>query len=118
MQKLLMRRKQELEAQLVRARGTDFADARTDVVSIGTKIHLTEIGSKQKETYAILGAWDSNPDEGIISYLSPLAQAMLNRKPEDEVEFESHGVKKRYRIDQLETVTFAQAQPQAPAGKE
>jgi transcription elongation factor GreA len=117
MQKLLMRRKQELEAQLVRARGTDFADARTDVVSIGTKIHLIEIGTKQTETYAILGAWDSNPDEGIISYLSPLAQAMLNRKSGDEVEFESHGVKKRYRIDHLETVTFAQAQPQGAAGK-
>ena len=32
MQKLLMRRKAELETQLVRARGTDFANARTDVV--------------------------------------------------------------------------------------
>ncbi|HKS37974.1 MAG TPA: hypothetical protein VJW76_12330, partial [Verrucomicrobiae bacterium] len=36
MQKLLMRRKVELEGQLVRARGTDFASARTDTVSIGT----------------------------------------------------------------------------------
>jgi hypothetical protein len=37
MQKILMRRKGELESQLVRARGTDFANPRTDVVSIGTR---------------------------------------------------------------------------------
>ena len=38
MQKILIRRKSELEAQLVRARGTDFANPRTDVVSIGTEV--------------------------------------------------------------------------------
>src|SRR5258708_18058312 len=32
MQKLLMRRKAELEVQLVRARATDFANPRTEVV--------------------------------------------------------------------------------------
>jgi transcription elongation factor GreA-like protein len=37
MQKMLMRRKGELETQLVRARGTDFANPRTDVVSLGTR---------------------------------------------------------------------------------
>ena len=37
MQKLLMRRKGELESQLVRARGTDFAVASTEVVGIGTR---------------------------------------------------------------------------------
>src|SRR5213595_2597529 len=31
MQKILMRRKVELEGQLIRARGTDFANAKTDV---------------------------------------------------------------------------------------
>ncbi len=38
MQKLLMRRKADLETQLVQARGTDFAAPRTDVASIGTVV--------------------------------------------------------------------------------
>ncbi|MFO1477684.1 MAG: hypothetical protein U1F98_13665 [Verrucomicrobiota bacterium] len=41
MQKVLMRRKDELEGQLVRARGTDFTNARTDVVSVGTVVQAT-----------------------------------------------------------------------------
>ena len=44
MQKILMRRKSELEAQLVRARGGDFANPRTDVVSIGTRVAVTDLG--------------------------------------------------------------------------
>ena len=102
MQKLLMRRKSELEAQLVRARGTDFANARTDIVSIGTKVRVTSLDQNSPEAFIILGAWDSNPEKGIISYLTPVAQSLLNRKPGEEVDFEMDGAKKRYRIDAIE----------------
>src|SRR6267143_3456568 len=43
MQKILMRRKHELESQLVRARGMDFASAKTDAVNIGTRVKVTEM---------------------------------------------------------------------------
>ncbi len=43
MQKLLMKQKAELENQIVRARGTDFANPRTDVVSIGTIVRATDL---------------------------------------------------------------------------
>ena len=101
MQKLLMRRKGELETQLVRARGTDFANAKTDVVSIGTIVNVTDLNANSAETFTILGAWDSDPEKGIISYLTPVAQSLLNHKPGEEVEFEMDGTKKRYRIDEI-----------------
>ncbi len=107
MQKLLMRRKAELESQLVRARGLDFANARTDAVSIGTKVSVTEMNSQHAESFFILGAWDSNPEKGIISYLSPVAQALLNRKVGDEVEFENDSNSKRYRIEAIEVYKAA-----------
>ena len=102
MQKILMRRKDELEAQLTRARGTDFSNARTDVAGIGTVVQATDLSANQSEAFTILGAWDSEPDKGVISYLSPIAQALLNRKVGDEVEFELHGAKHRHRIEKIE----------------
>ena len=102
--KLLMRRKGELENQLVRARGIDYANARTDIVSIGTKVGVTELNAQHAESFFVLGAWDSNPEKGIISYLSPVAQALLNHKVGDEVEFENDSNSKRYRIDAIEGV--------------
>jgi transcription elongation GreA/GreB family factor len=62
MQKLLMRRKADLETQLVRARGTDFA-VRTDVASIGTIVQATDLATNQPERFTILGAWDSDPEK-------------------------------------------------------
>jgi transcription elongation factor GreA len=113
MQKILMRRKGELEAQLVRARGSDFSNVRTDVVSIGTHVRLIDVGSGQTENYTILGAWDSDPEKHIISYLAPVAQGLLNKKVGDEVELETEGGKRRCRIEAIEP---AQAiPPPAPA---
>jgi transcription elongation GreA/GreB family factor len=103
MQKILMRRKDELETQLTRARGTDFSNARTDVVSIGTIVQAVDLVANQAETFMILGAWDSDPDKGVISYLSPVAQSLLNRKVGEEVEFEFHGAQHRHRIEKIES---------------
>ena len=102
MQKLLMRRKGELETQLVRARGTDFANATTDAVSIGTRVKVTDLGTQQSELFTILGAWDSEPEKGIVTYLTPLAQALLNHKAGEEVEFDLDGAKKRFRVETIE----------------
>ncbi len=101
MQKVLMRRKGELEIQLNRARGTDFTDVRTDVVSIGTQVQVQDLTSQQSVTFKICGAWDSDPDNGIIAYLSPIGQALLNHPAGDEVEFELHGKKHKFRIDTI-----------------
>jgi transcription elongation GreA/GreB family factor len=102
MQKVLMRQKQELEAQLMRARGTDFSNTTTEAVAIGSIVLATDLGTNQPETFTILGAWDSDPDKGIISYLSPVGAALLNHKPGEEVEFEFQGAKHRHRIEKIE----------------
>ena len=121
MQKLLMRRKSELESQLVRARGTDFANARTDAVAIGTIAGVTDLNASHAEVYTILGAWDSDPEKGIISYLTPLAQALIGHKSGDEVDFENEGEKKKFRVDRIsayktsETPAAANSAPETAA---
>jgi transcription elongation factor GreA-like protein/transcription elongation GreA/GreB family factor len=101
MQKILMRRKGELEAQLVRARGSDFANPRTDVVSIGDIVAVTDLEHQHAETFTILGAWDSDPDKGIISYLTAVGQALLNAQPGQEIEVPVEGGVRRYRVESI-----------------
>jgi transcription elongation GreA/GreB family factor len=102
MQKLLMRRRAELEILLSRAQPSDFADAKTDVVSIGTTVVVTDLGTKQSYTYHILGAWDSDPVRGIISYPAALAQTLLNKKIGDTVEAVGETTPQKLRIDKIE----------------
>ena len=114
MQGILSRRKAELEILLSRARGTDFSNARTDVVSIGSIVQATDLESNKSETFTILGAWDSEAEKGIISYLTPVGQALINRKVGEEVEFEIGGSKHRHRIDKIEAYQAPAPMP-APA---
>jgi len=100
-QKVLMRRKSELEVQLGRARGTDYANPKTDVVSIGTVVRVTDLGTQQPETFTVVGAWDGEPEQGIISYLTPIGQALLNQPVGKEVDLESDGGTKRYRVESI-----------------
>jgi len=79
----LMALKAQMERELRLARGTDFAEASTSQVGIGS---VTELQSPSgKATYTILGAWDSSPDKNILSYLTPMAQALIGKKVGDKV---------------------------------
>jgi transcription elongation GreA/GreB family factor len=100
-QRVLSRRRAEMEMELMRARGTDFSDARTDVVGIGTVVTVTDLGDKSSHQFRILGAWDGDPDKGIISYQTKLAQALSGKKVGEEATFEMDGQSKRYRVEQI-----------------
>lgn len=101
MQKVLHRRKHDLELQLARARGTDFASPRTDIVVPGTQVTFTDLDSNKAETVQLFGAWDGDPDRNILSYLTPLGQALLNKAPGQEAELVSGDHKRRVRVDAI-----------------
>ena len=71
-----MSRKAELETEMTKARGTDFADVAGDIVTPGTRVKVRSLDKDREEQFDILGAWDTDVDGGIISYLTPLAQAL------------------------------------------
>ena len=104
MQRLLMRRRAELEILLSRAQAKDFADAKTDTVGIGTSVTVTDPATGQQQTHHILGAWDSDPARGIISYPAALAQALLNKRVGDIVEASGETGPQKLRIDRIERV--------------
>ena len=85
-QAVLMRQKAELEAEISSARGTDFSDANTSSVSVGTIIELEDVENGSSESVTMLGAWDTDTEKGIISYLSGMGNVMLGKSVGDEIE--------------------------------
>lgn len=103
MQGLLMRRRAELEVMLTQAQATDFKGVSTAEVNIGTIVTLTDLDSGTTQTVTILGAWDSDPDKGIVSYQTPIAQALLKNKVGETIELPlESGAKRRVRIDSIQ----------------
>ncbi|MBM3858489.1 MAG: hypothetical protein FJ395_02435 [Verrucomicrobia bacterium] len=105
MQKVLMRRRGELELLLIRSRGSDFSDAKADAVNIGTSVTVTDLATGASVTYHILGAWDSDTARNIISYPAALAQVLLNRRVGEVVEANSDTGKLQFRIERIEKVS-------------
>lgn len=85
-QVVLNRRKAEMERELNIAQGTDFANVDASSVNIGTVVKLKGENGGEVE-YTVLGAWDSEPEKQIVSYLSEIGQALVGSKPGDSVAF-------------------------------
>jgi len=95
MQRVLQRRQAEMEVALSRARGTDFSNADTSQVSIGTVVTYRNLDTGDLQTYTILGAWDGKPEKSLLSYLSGISQALLGKKVGEQVELPTeHGTEK------------------------
>ncbi len=80
-QRVLNRRRDEAEYELSIAQPTDFTEAVTSLVSIGTVVTLDNQDTGAREIYTILGAWDSDPDNGVLPYLSERAKTLLGKEP-------------------------------------
>ena len=97
-QTTLMARKAQLEYDLGRAQITDFTGVSDDVVGIGSVVKLKAGSSSKDTTYAILGAWDSDPDKNILSYKTPLGQSLLGSSVGDTVEIEIDNVQESWTL--------------------
>lgn len=97
-QQVLMAQKASLERDLARARITDFSEATTALVSVGSIVEIKSTGSGQVTRYTILGAWDGDPANHVISYQTPLGGALMGKKVGDHLTVKSGGTEEDYSI--------------------
>jgi transcription elongation factor GreA len=99
-QSILKRDINKLESEIKKAQILDLNTVSTDKVNIGTMVTIT--GDGEKETFAILGPWDADFEKKILSYRSPIAQALLGKKTGDVVEIRKNEQIKQYTIESIE----------------
>ena len=85
MEKYLSHRRTALDREINSARGSDFKASDPSKVNIGTIVTLVDAAGNLSEV-TVLGAWDSDPDKKLVSYLSDVGKALLNRVLGDAVE--------------------------------
>lgn len=76
----------ELKNLLQRAIVIRPEDVQTDQVSVGTKVKIQNVETGDKKEFRVVGALESDPEAGMISYLSPLADALMGHQKGDVVE--------------------------------
>jgi transcription elongation GreA/GreB family factor len=93
-----------MEHDLVIARGTNFETPSTATVSIGTVVTVKNEDAAS-ETFSILGAWDSAPDLGIVSYKAGVGQALLGAATGSSLELPAENGTRKVTIESIKPFT-------------
>ena len=96
----------KLKNEIERAQLFDKSGLSASKISFGTVVTLHNELSDAKESYTILGPWESEPDQNIISYLSPLGKKLLNHKTGEHLSFMIHDRKFQYKVENIEIASF------------
>jgi transcription elongation factor GreA len=86
----------EIEEKLARTRLVELGGPENEI-RIGSKVVVQEEGG-ELETFIIVSTAEASPRDGLISYESPLGQALLGRQEEDEILVNAPSGTLRFRV--------------------
>jgi transcription elongation factor GreA len=100
-QAMLEARIAQLEDKLRSATVIDATDLNTDIVRVGTRVHVTDEAGKASK-YTIVGSAEAKPAEMKLSNESPVGKALLGRGKGDEVVVATPKGERRLKITKIE----------------
>ena len=81
----------DIEAKLSLAQVIDPSTLSGDRVIFGATVLMSDLDTDEEVRYRIVGVDEANPQEGMISYTSPVAKALLGKLVDDLVEVQTPG---------------------------
>jgi transcription elongation factor GreA len=84
-QAMLESRIAQVEEKLRAAQVIEAKDVSTDVVSVGTVVHVKDEKTGKSQKFTIVGSSEANPAESRLSNESPVGRALLGHKRNDVV---------------------------------
>src|SRR2546423_15315545 len=103
-QAMLEARIAQLEDKLRSATVSDASDLGTDVVRVGSIVHVKDESGKSTK-YTIVGSAEANPAEMRLSNESPIGKALLGRKRGEEVVFATPKGRRKLKITKIDVAS-------------
>jgi len=97
----------KLKDELERVRLFSEDDRDAEKAGFGTTIILDDLVDEKEEIYTLLGPWESNPSERVISYLSPFGNAFVGKKTGTTLEFEINDRLYKFKIKEIKPVALS-----------
>lgn len=91
----------EVNDMISKAIIVDPAVLAHDRVSFGSTVKLIDLDDDCEYEYTIVGAYESNPSKGLISFNSPLAKQLMGKKSGEEVKVSLPSGLKEYEIESV-----------------
>ncbi|MBW7898114.1 Transcription elongation factor GreA [Candidatus Brocadiaceae bacterium B188] len=101
-QAMLVEKAERMKSELQRVVILDPHSVHPDSASPGTRVTLRHQGKTELEIYTILGPWDVDIENGVISYLSPIGKGLLNKNAGETVTIKLPEGESSYEIIKIE----------------
>ena len=103
-QTMVQARISQLHQRLMEVESIDVSKLPRDRVAYGSTVTLFDLDKEEKITYKLVTSEESDPENGKISTVSPIGQALMGREEGDEVKVKTPTGMKNFEISRLKTI--------------
>lgn len=72
-----------------------------DKVNFGSKVTILDLNTNEEKVFIIVGTYETNPSQNMISNISPLGKVLLGKSVSDEIEFKINETVFDYEITSI-----------------
>ena len=88
----------ELEMAISRSEVIEISNEPAENIIFGSTVELKNLVNNQTVTYQLVGPYESNPEDGKISIISPLGKALIGNEEGDYVKLKTPGGGQEFEI--------------------
>lgn len=103
-QSIVQARIMQVRQRLGEVESIDLSKIPTDRVAYGSKVVLFDLEKEEKVTYKLVTSEESDPENGLISTVSPIGQALMGKEEGDEVRVKTPNGVRNFEISRLTTI--------------
>jgi len=103
-QSMVQARIAQVRQRLTEVEEIDLTKIPTDSVAYGSTVILFDTDREEKVTYRLVTSEESDPDNGLISTVSPIGQALMGKEEGDEVKVRTPTGWRHFEISRLTTI--------------
>lgn len=94
----------QIRQRLSEVESIDLTKIPTDRVAYGSRVVLFDIEREEKVHYKLVTSEESDPENGLISTVSPIGQALMGKEEGDEVKVTTPTGFRTFEISRLKTI--------------
>ena len=103
-QSIVQTRIMQVRQRLSEVESIDLTKIPTDSVAYGSTVVLYDLDKEEKVTYKHVTSEESDPENGLISTVSPIGQALMGKEEGDEVKVKTPTGVRNFELTRLKTI--------------
>ncbi|MEO8648977.1 MAG: transcription elongation factor GreA [Acidobacteriota bacterium] len=103
-QSIVQARIMQVRQRLGEVESIDISKIPDDRVAYGSTVVLFDLEKEEKLTYKLVTSEESDPENGMISTVSPIGQALMGKEEGDEVRVKTPTGVRNFEISRLTTI--------------